>query len=299
MNILEIAKLAAVGIAAASLAGTTALVRAQQNPVPEAALREVGIMRNIFAAAVNDDGRRDGFRVGPPEALYLAGQGMVFTFHLNGSGVYVGPGFDLNQISNALQAIQAAPPFNGSNDFDYDFDFDFDFDDGEFGRAMNEQEREYRERLDDMGQQVRDRQEELRDAQREVRELQREARRDPDTDYEARIDELNATIATLSDEFQSDVNAMQQLESEYQAERRAAFEAVRGEQTALIFTTLCDYGTTLKSLASGEHVSIVLRNYADGQTQVNVFDYDDVAGCSSADSLRQSATTYIQDQRGF
>lgn len=297
MNVLNITKSAALGLVITSLAGTTAPVRAQQNGVPEAALREIGIMRNIFAAAVNDDDRRDGFRMGPPEALYLAGQGMVFTFHLNGSGVYVGPGFDLGQISDALQAIQAAPPFNGNADFD--FDFDFDFDDGNYGSAMSEQQREYRERLGEMSQQIRDQQEELRDAQREVRNLQREARRDPDADNDARIDELNARIATLSDEFQTDVNAMEQLEREYEAERRTAFEAVRSEQTARIFSTLCDYGTTLKSLASGEHVSIVLRNYADGQTQVNVFDSDDVKACSSADALRQAATTYIQDQRGF
>jgi hypothetical protein len=42
-------------------------------------------------------------------------------------------------------------------------------------------------------------------------------------------------------------------------------------------------------LASGEHVSIVLRNYADGQTQVNAFDSADIASCTSADTLRRAA----------
>lgn len=291
MNLMKITKFAALGLAVTSLGATTAFVSAQQTAVPEAALREIGIMRNIFAAAVSDDRKRDGFRMGPPEALYLAGQGMVFTFHLNGSGVYVGPGFNLSEISDALQAIQGVPPVG---DFDYDFDFDFDFDDGNFNRALTEQQREYRERLSDMNEQIRDRQDELRDAQRDIRELGREARRDPDVDNDAQIEQLNERVATLTEELQRDVNAMQQLEREYQTERRAAFEAVRNEQTALIFTTLCDYGTTLRSLASGEHVSIVLRNYADGQTQVSVFDADDVANCSSADALRQGATTYIQ-----
>ncbi|MDY6983919.1 MAG: hypothetical protein SV422_12595 [Pseudomonadota bacterium] len=292
MNLMKITKFAALGLAVASLGATTALVRAQQTGVSEAALREIGIMRNIFAAAVSNDRKRDGFRLGPPEALYLAGQGMLFTFHLNGSGVYVGPGFDLSQISNALQAIQDSPPFNGN--FDYDFNFDFDFDDGNFNRALTEQQREYRERLSDMNELIRDRQEELRDAQREIRDLQREARRDPDADNDAQIEQLNTRVAALTEEFQRDMNTMQQLEREYETERRTAFEAVRNEQTALIFTTLCDYGTTLRSLASSEHVSIVLRNYADGQTLVNVFDADAVANCSSADALRQSATTYIQ-----
>src|SRR5690606_35622923 len=120
-----------------------------------------------------------------------------------------------------------------------------------------------------------------------------EARRDPDADNDAQIAELNARLDTIADEYKADASAMQQLQQEYQAERLAAFQAVRAEQTALIFTTLCDYGNTLRSLSSGERVNIVLRNYADGQTQVNMFDYADLASCSSADSLRQAATTYI------
>jgi hypothetical protein len=67
----------------------------------------------------------------------------------------------------------------------------------------------------------------------------------------------------------------------------------------MIFSTLCNYGNTLRSLANGEHVSIVLQNYADDQTQVHVFDYADFANCSSADSLRAAGVTYVQENRGF
>ena len=304
MKYLKNARLAVLSVAISGLVAATAVVQAQQG-TPEEALREIGIMRNIFDAALQSEGRGKGqanrFRMGPPEALYLAGQGMVFTFHLNGSGgIYVG--------GIAIPAVPAPPAapivvtngdFDFDFDFDYDFDFDFDFDENGYNRVVTEQQNEYRQRLSELNDELRDKQDELRDQQREVRELQREMRRNPDADGEARIEELNASIETLLEDFQNQANTMQQLQQEYQAERLAAFEAVRTEQTALIFSTLCDYGTTLRSLANGEHVSIVLRNYADGQTQVHVFDYADVASCSSPDTLRAAATTYIQDNRGF
>jgi hypothetical protein len=300
MNYLKNTRLAMLSLAVGGLIAATALVQAQQG-APDAALREIGIMRNIFAAALNDNAQnnRNRFRMGPPESLYLAGQGMVFTFHLNGSG--------FGGINLKLSEMPPMPPVvytdgNGDFDFDFDFDFDYDFDYGdgnEYNRALAEQQQEYTQRLNDMSQQLRDKQEELRDDQREIRELQRQMRRDPDADHEARIEELNASIETIMQEFQGQATTMQQLQQEYEAERLAAFEAVRTEQTALIFSTLCDYGNTLRSLANGEHISIVLHNYADGQTQINVFDYADIASCTSADTLRQSATTYIQDSRGF
>ena len=90
---------------------------------------------------------------------------------------------------------------------------------------------------------------------------------------------------------------MRQLQEEYQADQLAAFEAAPTEQTPMIFSTLCDYGSTLRSLESDDHVSIVLHNYADGLTQVNVFDRSDLTDCTSADTLRQAGVTYLLDTR--
>jgi hypothetical protein len=315
MKSLKTTKLALLSLAVGGLA-LTALVQAQEG-VPEEALREIGIMRNIFDAALdanaqNRNGQRNRFRMGPPEALYLAGQGMVFTFHLNGSGAYVGPGFELklSEMANALQATQAAQTAQAEaaqaaaqvfvdGDYDFDFDFDFDFDDGFGNSAASEQQQAYRQQLRDMNELIRDKQEELRDAQRDIRELQREERSDPDVDNDDKIDALEESMETLVQELQNQAASMQQLQQEYRIEQLAVFEAVRAQQTEVIFSTLCDYGTTLRSLANGEHVSIVLRNYADNQTQIHVFDYPDISNCSSAETLRQTATSYMQDNRGF
>src|SRR5688572_349849 len=81
------------------------------------ALRELNIMRNIFNASFEDDNNRR-FNLGSGEALYLANQGMVFSFDLPGRGWLNMPGLE------KLQAL------NGG-DFDFDFDFDFDYDDGD------------------------------------------------------------------------------------------------------------------------------------------------------------------------
>jgi hypothetical protein len=150
----------------------------------------------------------------------------------------------------------------------------------------------------DLNEQVRDAQEAFRDMQREIRELQREER-GGNVDNGDKIAEVEARMETLSEELEARATEMQQIQQERQKQQLALFEAARTQQTALIFKTLCDYGNTLRSLANGEHVSIVLRDYADGQTQIHVFDYADFANCSSPDSLRQAGTTYVQDNRGF
>jgi hypothetical protein len=297
MKHLKTTRLAVLTLAMAGLSAG-AVVQAQQG-ASEDALRELGIMRNIFAAAMNDNGQGKGYRrfnMGPPEALYLAGQGMVFTFHLNGSGGVV---FNGNQI--VVPPMPAAPVYiDGDFDYDFDFDFDFDYDFGDGGdyTAIREQQREIQEQLRTMNEEVRDGQQELRQMQREIRELQREERND-DVDNADKISDVEARMEALITEMQAHATSMQELQQKYQTEQQATFEAARTEQTATIFSTLCDYGNTLRSLSSGEHVNIVLRNYADNQTQVTVFDYADLANCSSADTLRQAGTTYVQDSRGF
>ncbi len=298
MNTLKNTKFAVLALAVSGLAATTAVVQAQQG-VSENALRELGIMRNIFAAATQEDSRRDGYRMSAPSALYLAGQGMVFTFDLNGSG-----GFILNGNQIIIPPTPAPPVVNFSNgdyDFDFDFDFDYDFDfnnAGNYDADIRMQAEEYRNQVREAQETYRDAQESFRDMQREIRDLQREERND-DVDNDDKINEVEERMEAVAQELQSQATALQQIQQEYQQQRLAVFEAARIEQTAMIFSTLCNYGNTLRSLANGEHVSIVLRNYADNQTQVHVFDYADFANCSSPDSLRQTGLSYIQENRGF
>lgn len=51
-------------------------------------------------------------------------------------------------------------------------------------------------------------------------------------------------------------------------------------------------------LDNGQHVSLVLRNYADEQAQVPVLDSADIGSCSSAEALRETAVGYIQSANG-
>lgn len=289
-----------------SLAVPAAVQAQQDNQVQ--ALRELNIMRNIFDAALEADNQQNRMRMGPPEAMYLAGQGMVFTFHLNGtSGFNFGEFGNLgnlgeqmeilaSQLDQQAQAIPPVPPdVDVDADYDFDFDFDFDFDDGQ----NNEKESAYRNQLREMTEAMRERQQEMRDMQREIRDLAREERNDQDADNQAEIDRLSAELEARGQELQSQSTSMQQVQQQYQAERMAAFEAVRTRQTDLIFDTLCSYGNTLRSLGNDQHVNIVLRNYANDQTQVIVLDYADIANCASVPDLRQAAVSYLQNTNGF
>jgi hypothetical protein len=140
----------------------------------------------------------------------------------------------------------------------------------------------------------------LRETQRSIRDMEREQRRSPDSvDHAAGIEKEQEHLKAMMAELQSRTERMQQLQQEYQSERLKAFEEVRAQQTDAIFATLCNYGNTLRSLANGEHVSVVLQNYSDDQTQIHIFDYSDFADCTSADALRQAALTYTQSSRGF
>src|SRR5688500_10844901 len=95
-------------VAAGLGCGLTAEVLAQTGSYDQA-MRELNIMRNIFSASMQNSNRHPGF--GSGDAIYLANQGMVFTFALPGRGWLKMP-----ELAK-LQALDG---------FDFDFDFDFD-----------------------------------------------------------------------------------------------------------------------------------------------------------------------------
>jgi DNA repair exonuclease SbcCD ATPase subunit len=248
----------------------------------EQALRELNIMRNIFRASLETENGR-GFGPGSADALYLANQGMVFTFDMPGRGW-------LNMPA-ALAKLQSL-----GGDFDLDFDFDSEvYVDGD-GNGGDAASSEYQQQMREYNEAMRDHQNEMRDLQREMRNLQRE-QRDSDTDNDSEIDRLNAEMEAVGEQIQQLGDSINEAQQAYDTERRQQLAAVQQAYATRLFRTLCDYGTTLRSLSSGEHVSLVLRNHEDNESTVYVVDYAALASCSSAESLQQGAVSYVQSMR--
>jgi hypothetical protein len=274
---------------------------AQQNTDYSEALRELDIMTNIFEAALEP--RRDSNNFRPvsilDESSYLAEQGMVFSFIQTGNrgmmafidmgnmpGAFAELEINMAEMAREISSeVRRALP-NG----------DFSFPGGGAFASIAMMEEELEE-MEEMSDEIRDQQEEVRDLQRDMRDLQRELRNaDDDSDEIAEIEEeivqLEAQIDAERQELDELTAAYQSVIQEYRQERDNEITAQNEAARSLIFATLCDYGDTLRALDNDEHVTLVMQNYENGRDQVYVLEYADVASCSSAEQLLQSAIAY-------
>ena len=281
------------GIGLYALHGT-----AQQNMDYSQALRELDIMSNIFEAASDQRrGDRDRMQLSSfDEGMYLANQGMVFSFRMNSGRNFfrainidalpaeaiANMEIDLAGIADEI-STEMRRVFPGQ-----DFSMPFG---APMMPGMTDEQRDAIEEMTDM---IRDRQESIRDQQRELRELQRRLRNDEgdSSDIENRIARTESDLETETALLEEQNNAYRTFMQEYQEVQEQQIAARNRQAENEILTTLCDYGATLRSLQNDEHISIVLQNYADNRDRVYVFEFADVASCSSAEQLLQSAISY-------
>jgi hypothetical protein len=272
------------------------LAHAQQPANLEPVLRELGIMRNIFAGALEQGSSTSKFFGGgqTPDALYLAGQGMVFSFNLPGGGfAYDFGGFcggDCNNLDFFVDGINVninpplppLPPLPASAD-------------ASALSELQEGQRSLMEELRAKAQELRARNEELRALNREMRSLGRAQSSDPDNnDLSAQMDSLAATVDELQQNITRDGEAYRQQLQQIQDERTAAINTQRQQQIDQVLSVLCDYGSTLKMLPGNESVSLVFRNFTGDSDQIMVMSHADVSNCTSIDSLKQTAVSYQQ-----
>jgi hypothetical protein len=284
------------------------LIHAQQPANLEPVLRELGIMRNIFAAAMEQNQDNKFFGNGPaPDALYLARQGMIFTFNLpQGNG-----------FNSFMYCDKDCADFS----FDFDADIDIDVPDADIDvpgglpsfpamagillaqeqlRETNEALRERNDELRELNEALRDKNDELRQLQRDMRELAREQRNNPDDEsLETQMETLREQNEELQNELEQQSDAYRQMNEDIQNERIAAANTLREAHIDQVLGVLCDYGSTLKALPADENVSLVFRNFAGNADQVYVFSRAAVADCTSADSLQQSAISYQASADGI
>lgn len=319
MKTLSLIAGAACAIALLGLAASTGAQQQQQNQQQpqnarqqaeadySQALRELNIMSNIFAATMQEE-NRGGRNFGPtpdPDALYLAGQGMVFTFNVNnpwfrgGVGTYWQDfGESMAQLAQELtNELSAAFP-------DADFDFDFDYDGAipvppappgvYVGPNPNDFLQAQREAIREMSEAMREKQRDIQELQRDLRELQRDLR-DPDEN----VSRIETQMAEVEAEMEQELAALERQRAAYE-QYRAEYEQLRVDQVESYgrelanraVSALCDYGATLRSLPANEHVTLIFENFSEDRDQVYVFEYGDVASCTSSDQLMASAVSY-------
>jgi len=257
------------------------------------AQKELKIMSKIFETSLGEQasGPVKVFGSKRPEAMYLAKQGMVFSFNFGrnsfvtaddweqfGEGIGQFVGVIASEVTNALAELPVAPEAPEAPEFAFEYEDQF--------QAYQEK----MEALEAMREQQREQREQVRELQREIRSLERESEREEEkTDrLESIKKELDEKLARL-DKKMADYNESMR---KYRETRDKKYHQSAKLKSDIILSTLCDYGATLRSLESGEHFTLIFENYVAGKDQIYVFNSSDVKRCESTDKLLERAISY-------
>jgi hypothetical protein len=259
---------------------------AQTTPEQEA-LREVAVMRNIFSAVLEQDGKTTqsplAGRVRLNDALYLAHQGMLFSFSFGGQRMMMGPGQGM---------MNPGMP-------DAMFDSMLGMDMPDMGDRLVVRNRAgggpdttdpYQQELLGMRQQLRQGHQEIRDNQRKLRDLMRQTQNDQARRSE--IESLQSQLQSQQAELLSIQEDYRQLQVRYREENAQVLNTGKREKSSLLFQALCDYGNTFRSLGSGEYVTLIFLHYLDDEDMGFVISRDNLRNCTEGDMLSSQATTY-------
>lgn len=260
--------------------------------------KELRIMSKIFDTSLSEAKQTNNRRQFPgsrkTEAVYLAKQGMVFSFSFSQSGFsgedWQAFGEGIGQLVGSISA-EIAQSFGDGNFVAPTAPVapSAPRADGDWEVNMEAYET-YQEAMEDLRDEQRDKREEVRDIQRSIRDIERQARRE-----EVDSKELEKTKKKLEEKMKVLSKKMKQYENvrkEYEEKRKEKYKINNQKQSDLITSTLCDYGTTLRSLKSNEHITLIFKKFENGKDQVHVFNYSDVKNCSDKNKLLKKAVSY-------
>jgi len=266
--------------------------------------KELRIMSKIFDTSISESKAQNSRHRFPgstrtTDSIYLAKQGMVFTFgfsqsrfgdtsdwHAFGEGIGQLVGSITSEIAHSFSDFESpvapvAPvspraPRNIFSDHGWE--------------EQVEAYEEFQESMENMRDEQRDKREEVRDIQRSIRDMERRARRE-----EVDTKKLATTKTKLEEKMKMLNKKMKQYQKsmkEYRNKKVAKIKQSNKNKSDLIISTLCDYGATLRSLENGEHVTLIFSKFENNKDQIYVFNYKDVKSCSSKDKLIKKAVSY-------
>jgi len=257
--------------------------------------KELRIMSKIFDTSLaevkqtNNRKHYSGSR--KTEAVYLAQQGMVFSFSFSQSGF---SGEDWQAFGEGIGQLVGSISAEIAQSF---ADVDFvapvapiaPLTDGHWEGSIEAYET-YQEAMENLRDEQRDKREEVRDIQRSIREIERQARRE-----EIDSKQLDKTKKKLKEKMRILSKKLKQYENirkEYEEKRKEKYKINNQDKSNLITSTLCDYGATLRSLKNNEHITLIFKRFENGKDQVHVFNYQDVKNCTNKDKLLKKAISY-------
>ena len=258
----------------------------------ESMARELDIMREILRTVSNSK-KSNSVKVSRVTAHYLEGQGALFRASLRDHYVRIAQygNVDLSKVPDFVSEIMA------------DVRRSIPYIDSEELEAL----RELREEQRDLREDRRDRQRKLREYGRKMSVADAQGR---DTeDLEREIAKLEAELETIDEQYDELAVEIEVEHERFREEREGRYaqrrmnrqEAYAALET-LLLQTLCDYGVTLKSLPSDEHVNLLMENVRDESgdeyDRIYVFDKKDMVACAEQSidlaKLRERGTIYEQ-----
>ncbi len=259
--------------------------------------KELKIMSTIFETALSEgktSNRHSPFfgRSNSSDPTYLAKQGMVFRFNFSsnqfvtandwqafGEGIGQLVGTIASEVTEALSDFDhPAPPVPVTPFGDSDWDVNV------------EAYEEYQEVMNNLRDEQRDQRREVRDLQRSIRGIEKQARREEQDSklLEKTKKKLEEKMKVLSKKMESYEKSMK----EYRDKKSESRKKDNKKKSNLIISTLCDYGTTLRSLKNDEYVTLIFNNFENDKDQVYVFNYKDVKSCSDSKKLVKRSISY-------
>lgn len=256
------------------------------------AQKELKIMSKIFETSLSESksSNRHFINSQRVNATYLAKQGVVFTFAFGkfdfaatsdwadfGEEIGSFVGLVASEVSNAFINEQNLEPLD-IDGYAEEAALEYKF----------EAYQQRLEKLEEMRQKNHEQRDEVRQLQREIRTIERQQANENKESNNKLKKELNAKITVLNKKIAEYKKSM----DEYRKVRDQKNEQHKLKKSQTIITTLCDYGSTLRSLKSDEYFTLIFKNYEKKNDQVYVFKAKDVKNCDSNKELLKKAISY-------
>jgi len=257
--------------------------------------KELKIMGKIFETSLSEANKSQSNRFGRSgrtESTYLAKQGMVFKFNFSQSGFsgaedWRAFGEGVGQLVGSISA-EIAQSFS-EVDHVAPVAPIVPLADGNWEDNMEAFEA-YNEAMENMREDQRDKREEVRDLQRSIRDIERQTRRE--NTNSAKLKDAKEKLKMKMKELENKMAVYKQSMEDYRKKRSEKYQLNNKKKVDLITSTLCDYGSTLRSLDSDEYVTLIFENYEGKKDQVHVFKYKNVKSCNNKESLLKKAISY-------
>ncbi|TQV72887.1 hypothetical protein FLL45_15590 [Aliikangiella marina] len=281
-------------LGAIAMLGTASVVQASDDY--NRAQKELRIMSKIFETSLEDISTQNVRFPGSKkvQATYLAKQGMVFTFNFGrnafgqsdwgafGEGIGQMVGVIASEVGNALAEVPMPPEAPSVVEPVPDLSVDYE----EYFEAYEKR----MQALEEMRERHREQRSEVRELQREIRNLERKSVREEkrSKELEQVKRELEQKVEVLNDKMDEYKKSM----AEYRKKRDQKYIESTQLKSDAIISTLCDYGATMRSLKSDEHITLIFSDYQDKKDLIYVFDSSDIKRCDDAKQLAREAISY-------